>query len=267
MDNPVEVAFTAEGEPFATVDILIGRPSRIDAIIYGIEGGAYPYYEPVLHEFKRTGDLLPAVSQLGWVAPAGLMRYRGEVVRGRLPSTTSSRPSSICGAVQRHPLQREGASFQLRNEDFLVSSDPDFHATDVLEDADGSLLVVDTGGWFRIGCPTSQVAKPEVKGAIYRVRRTGAVPPADPYGRELAWDRLAPAELARLLDDPRFAVRDRAVDLLARQVQQALPALARGASRTATGPSALGAMPSGRWRGAMTPGPRPPCAGRSRTRI
>lgn len=224
MDNPVEVAFTPEGEPFATVDILIGRPSRIDAIIYAIEGGAFPYYEPVLHEFKRTGDLLPAVSQLGWVAPAGLMRYRGGAFGADYRDNLFSAQFNM-RRVQRHPLSREGAAFQLRNEDFLVSINPDFHPTDVLEDADGSLLVVDTGGWFRIGCPTSQVAKPEVKGAIYRVRRTDAVPPADPYGRELAWDRLAPAELARLLHDPRFAVRDRAVDRLARQVPRSLPAL------------------------------------------
>ena len=51
MDDPVEVAFTPEGEPLATVDILIGQPSRMDAIIYAIEGGAKPYFEPVLHEF------------------------------------------------------------------------------------------------------------------------------------------------------------------------------------------------------------------------
>ena len=113
----------------------------------------------------------------------------------------------------------------MRNEDFLVSNNPDFHPTDVLEDADGSLLVVDTGGWFRIGCPTSQIAKPEITGAIYRVRRTDAVPPADPRGRQVAWDRLTPAELCGLLDDPRFAVRDRAVDRLAQQLPQSLPVL------------------------------------------
>ena len=40
----------------------------------------------------------------------------------------------------------------------------------MFEDADGSLLVIDTGGWFRIGCPTSQIAKPDVLGGIYRIR-------------------------------------------------------------------------------------------------
>ena len=58
-----------------------------------------------------------------------------------------------------------------RTRDFLTSRDPDFHPTDVIEDADGSLLVLDTGAWFIHGCPISRVAKPEIKGAIYRIRR------------------------------------------------------------------------------------------------
>jgi putative heme-binding domain-containing protein len=44
----------------------------------------------------------------------------------------------------------------------------------VLPDADGSLLVVDTGGWYKLCCPSSQLAKPDVLGAIYRVRKVGA---------------------------------------------------------------------------------------------
>ena len=92
----------------------------------------------------------------------------------------------------------------------------------MLEDADGSLLVIDTGGWFRIGCPTSQIAKPEIKGAIYRVRRVKARPETDPRGLGLAWERLTPRELAQLLDDPRFVVRDRAIQQLARLGNKAL---------------------------------------------
>jgi putative heme-binding domain-containing protein len=55
-----------------------------------------------------------------------------------------------------------------------VSSDhPDFHPTDVLQAADGRILVIDTGGWYKLCCPTSQLAKPQVPGAIYRLRKTG----------------------------------------------------------------------------------------------
>jgi hypothetical protein len=120
---------------------------------------------------------------------------------------------------------RHGAGFRMQTEDFLVADDPHFHPTDVLEDADGSLLVVDTGGWFRIGCPTSKIAQPEFKGAIYRVRRADAPALADPRGLKLAWDTLAPGQLAAQLDDPRFAVRDRAVHLLGKRGAAALPAL------------------------------------------
>jgi hypothetical protein len=70
----------------------------------------------------------------------------------------------------RHKLERTGGTFTCRNEDFLVSTDRDFHPTDVLQDADGSLLVIDTGGWFRIGCPTSQVSKPDVLGGLSRAK-------------------------------------------------------------------------------------------------
>src|SRR5207244_266477 len=71
-------------------------------------------------------------------------------------------------------LKPNGASYASTDSDFLVSDGVDFHPTDVLADADGSLLVVDTGGWYKLCCPSSQLAKPDVLGAIYRVRKTGA---------------------------------------------------------------------------------------------
>ena len=87
----------------------------------------------------------------------------------------------------RTQIMRDGASFRSTDQDFLTSTDPDFHPTDVLEDADGSLLVIDTGGWFRIGCPSSRIAKPEILGGIYRIRRRGVTPTNDPRGRKLEW--------------------------------------------------------------------------------
>ena len=44
-----------------------------------------------------------------------------------------------------------------KEEDFLKSSSIDFHPADILEDADGSLLLLDTGGWLSWGCPHSQI--------------------------------------------------------------------------------------------------------------
>ena len=75
--------------------------------------------------------------------------------------------------VTRHVLSPDGATYKSKDEDFLVSDNLDFHPTDVVEDADGSLIVVDTGGWYKICCPTSVLQKPDVLGAIYRVKRVG----------------------------------------------------------------------------------------------
>src|SRR5581483_9628838 len=91
--------------------------------------------------------------------------------------------------------------------------------------ADGSLVVIDTGGWYKLCCPTSQIGKPDVLGAIYRVSRVGARAPRDPRGVGLLWDSMGPAELAKLLDDARPAVRKRAVAALAAQGAPALEAL------------------------------------------
>jgi putative heme-binding domain-containing protein len=206
MDNPVEIAFTEEGEPLATCALFLSSPKRVDVIFHAIEGGVFPYHECV-REFKRTGDLLPSVVDVGWVAPSGLMRYRSEAFGKDYRDNFFSAQFNT-HKVQRHVIERDGATFRGRNEEFLVSANPDFHPTDVLEDADGSLIVIDTGGWFRIGCPTSRIDKPQIKGAIYRVRRKDAPKLEDPRGLKLDWSRPA----AALLDDPRFAVRDRALD-------------------------------------------------------
>src|SRR5262249_60865223 len=87
--------------------------------------------------------------------------------------------------------------------------------TDVIEDADGSLLIVDTGGWYKLCCPTSQLVKPDVTGAIYRVKKVGAQKVADPRGEKIDWAKTKPEELAKLLGDPRPVVRWKAVTALA----------------------------------------------------
>ena len=97
----------------------------------------------------------------------------------------------------------------------------------MLEDADGSLVVIDTGGWYKLCCPTSQLHKPDVLGAIYRIRRQGAPRVEDPRGQKLQLDALTAGELSALLDDARPAVRRRAIQLLAKKEEVALPALKR----------------------------------------
>lgn len=225
MDNPVEVDFSPEGEMFGTVNILLSRP-RVDCLMHWMDGGVYPRedQQDCIAEFRRTGGLLPPMTQLGHVAVSGMTRYRSEHFG---PEYRDNIFTTIFNThkVLRSIVERTGATFQTREEDFLVSDDPDFHPTDVLEDADGSLLVIDTGGWFRIGCPTSQIAKPEIHGAIYRIRRTGAPALEDPRGIALNLESRAPKELAALLNDPRPAVREQAIDRLALAGAEAVPVL------------------------------------------
>jgi putative membrane-bound dehydrogenase-like protein len=223
MDNPVMMTFTPEGEPLATSTLLNNYPARYDGIIYCIDGGVYPHHAHLIAEFKRTGDLLAPVANLGHVSPSGILCYRsttlGSEYRGNLFVALYNTHK-----VQRLILDREGASFKVRAEDFLVSDSPYFHPTDVVEDADGSLLVVDTGGWFQVGCLINTL-KPEAKGGIYRIRRKGAAKIEDSRGLTLQWEQLTAPALVRLLADSRFAVRDRAILQLSKRGAHARAAL------------------------------------------
>src|SRR5262249_36490773 len=63
------------------------------------------------------------------------------------------------------------------------------------------------------------------QGAIYRVRRLGAPRDPDPRGKTIDWYRLTPTDLARLLEDSRFAVRGHATERLVAIGDPALRAL------------------------------------------
>jgi putative heme-binding domain-containing protein len=210
-DNPVELAFTEEGDMIGTMDQGPG-----DALLHYVEGGVYPMDHPAVSEFPMTGPMLGSVAQFSAALPValcGLMRYRSSQFGAEYQDSLFTAQFNV-HRVQQHTLVRDGSTFTAVNKDFLTSTDYDVHPTDVLEDADGSLLVVDMGAWFNFGCPTSKIAKPEVLGAIYRIRRTDAAPVKDPWGRSLAMDKLKPEELTRFLDDPRPKVRDAAMDEL-----------------------------------------------------
>lgn len=224
-DNPVEIAFTPEGDTIGTMTFYNPDDERHDALVHFVHGGVYPRKHPCTNEFKRTGDLMPALSRFGAVAPSGLARSAssawGPEYRDNLYSAQFS-----AHKIVRHVLTRQGATYRPMDEDFLVSDDPDFHPTDVLEDADGSLLVIDTGGWFPMGGPPSQADKSAATGAIYRIRRTETTPMADPRGLRIEWASASDNELADYLGDERPTVVEQAVELLAQRGDPAMGALA-----------------------------------------
>ena len=227
MDNPVGVAFTAEGER-----ILCGtffaphEPGHRDGLIHAIYGGVYGKINDVNDSHKKTGDLMPVMTHMGPAAPCAVIRYEsrafGDEYRDNL---------FVCAfnlhKVSRHILEPNGATFKTKDSDFLVSDNPDFHPTDVIEDADGSLIVLNTGGWYKICCPTSQLSKPDVLGAIYRIRRIGARKLDDPRGLKIAWSKLTPAGLADRLSDPRIFAQRQAIAELGKRGDAAVPILER----------------------------------------
>lgn len=228
--NPVEVAFSEEGEMFSTCAIFDNDGGRHDALIHWIRGGLgrQLWGAPLL---KQTRQRLPALSRWGQVAPAGLARYRSAALGPDFQDNYFSCHFNTHKVV-RTKIVRQGATFTSQDSDFLVSDDIDFHPTDVLEDADGSLLIVNTGGWLSLGCPTSKIAKPNILGGIYRVRKNGVAGPQDPRGQKIDWTNASAEQLVALLDDPRPAVRDRALTTLVSRGDAAIPML-----KKATDPS------------------------------
>ncbi|MEX2140722.1 MAG: PVC-type heme-binding CxxCH protein [Pirellulales bacterium] len=235
MDNPVDVVFTPKGERiFSCTFFQHPGGGQRDGLIHAIYGGVYGKDHDVIHEHVWTSpDLLPVLSQLGPAAPCGLALYESKSFGEDYQHNVFTALFNL-RKITRHVLLPDGATYRTRDEDFLVSDNLDFHPTDVFEDADGSLLVIDTGGWYKLCCPTSQLDKPDVLGAIYRIRRDGAAKVADPRGQTLNWSELPPGSLVELLGDARPAVQRRAIETLADLGDKAVSALDHELSQSAS---------------------------------
>ena len=127
-------------------------------LIHAIYGGVYGKENGVLAGHPRTGELMPIAGDVepgsvlaGW---NGMNRSFGAEYRDNL---------FLCQfnlrKVSRHVLKPPGSTYTSDDSDFVWSDFVDFHPTDVVVDADGSLLVVDTGGWYKLCCPTSQLVE------------------------------------------------------------------------------------------------------------
>ena len=195
-DNPVELTFTPAGEMIGTMTYFTNpKNGQRDGLMHFLEGGVYSKWHSSVAEFTRTGDLLGPMTRFARVAPAGLMRYSGLSFGAEFAGNLFSAQFNP-HRVQRHVMRREGATFVTEDSDFLVSTDPDFRPTDVLEAPDGSLIVIDTGGWYIDQCPLSRISRPEHKGGVYRIRQRNAPRVADPLGLLLAEGKRTPAQWA-----------------------------------------------------------------------
>ena len=174
MDNPVEVAITPEGERFFTSTFLQHPGGGLrDGIAHAVYGGVFGKPHKVIDDHIRTGPLMPIMVQLGPAAPSGLICLESNKLV--TPATPNKR--TLVAAlfnlqkVTAHQLQPSGASFTTANQDLVVADRIDFHPTDILEDSDGSLLIVDTGGWYDLCCPTSRIDQKTASGGVYRLSR------------------------------------------------------------------------------------------------
>ena len=128
-----------------------------DALVHLVGGGLYP-----LRTTRAPGtrffvnQALPAIKTYPAVALSGLMRYYGNAFPSEMSNNLFSAQFNTRKIV-RHDSGKEGSTFRSSDNDFLTTEDPDFHPSDVLEDADGSLLVIDTGSWYVHHCPTGRI--------------------------------------------------------------------------------------------------------------
>ena len=177
MDNPVDVAFLPNGERFFTTTFFQHPAAgQRDGLIHAVYGGIYGKDHDVIHDpdHKWTSpNLMPVMTHMGPAAPCGLHCYESDAFGKEFTSNLFACQFNL-RKVSRHILKPKGATYETIDSDFVVSDNTDFHPTDVIEDADGSLLIVDTGGWYKLCCPSSQLVKADVLGAIYRVRTTKA---------------------------------------------------------------------------------------------
>ena len=173
-DNPVKVDFTPDGEIIGVQNLYYSQP-RGDTIVHWLEGGVYQRADQMkaIQGLPRTLEHMPVMYDFGHVAVSGCCFAKTGALFPASPLQLFVTHFNTQRVV-RMELTPNGASYAARESEFLRLHSPDVHFTDVLEDADGSLLVLDTGGWFRIGCPSSLMAKPDIMGTIYRVRKTGS---------------------------------------------------------------------------------------------
>ena len=166
-DNPVEVDFTPDGDIVGVQNLYYTNP-RGDTLVHWLQGGVYERADQfkAIEGLPRTLEHMPVMYNFGHVAVSGSCFWKAAPMGGMQFMVTHFNTRRLV----RMELTPDGATYKATENEFLKLHDPDIHLTDVMENQNGDLLVVNTGGWFRIGCPSSLMAKPDITGAIYRLQ-------------------------------------------------------------------------------------------------
>jgi putative membrane-bound dehydrogenase-like protein len=176
-DNPVEVDFTPQGEIVGVQNLYYNQP-RGDTLVHWLYGGVYARADlpQVIAGLPRTLPTMPVMHNFGHVAVSGACFWKNyPETRGADAPLQFLVTHFNTQRVVRMELSRDGATYRAVENEFLKLTDPDAHFTDVIEAPDGSIIVLDTGGWFRLGCPSSLLAKPDVLGRVLRIRPSAPV--------------------------------------------------------------------------------------------
>lgn len=173
-DNPVEVDFTRSGDIIGVQNLYYSNP-RGDTIVHWLYGGVYERSDQLkaIAHLPRTLETMPVMYNFGHVAVSGCCFWHGYQAGNREPRAEQFMVTHFnTQRLVRMELTPSGSTYKAVENEFLKFHDsPDIHLTDVMEDPrDGSLLLFDTGGWFRIGCPSSLMAKSDLLGAVYRIK-------------------------------------------------------------------------------------------------
>jgi len=170
MDNPAGVAFAPNGEPIVG-NTFLQHPAegKRDGLIHAVRGGVWGKdHEPARARIMTSTNLMPVMTHLGPAAPSGLVAYRATRLGDDFAFDLVCTQFNL-RKVSRHKLVPDGSTYRTIDSDFAVSDDPDFHPTDVVVAPDGSLVIVDTGGWYKLCCPSSQLVKPTAFGGLLRI--------------------------------------------------------------------------------------------------
>ncbi|MBN8421175.1 MAG: c-type cytochrome [Verrucomicrobia bacterium] len=172
-DNPVEVDFTPDGDIIGVQNLYYTQP-RGDTLIHWLYGGVYERSDQLkaIAHLPRTLEHMPVMYNFGHVAVSGCCFWKNSPTLNLKPATLNFLVTHFnTQRLVRMELTPSGSTYKAVENEFLKLHSPDIHLTDVMEDPrDGSLLLIDTGGWFRIGCPSSLMAKSDLLGAVYRIK-------------------------------------------------------------------------------------------------
>ena len=223
IDAPSELDFTDRGEILGVSNGFYGRP-RGDALAHWIYRGAYPRRDQAraLAEHARTGDLLPGIHNFGSTGVSGFLRYRsGQLERNWTDQWFTTHLDEP--RVTRTRMNPNASSFEAAETETVFRLESAVSRfTDLIEDHNGDLLVIDSGTPATADGSARGRALPFSNGTIHRIFREGTAyqPPA-----HLDWDQLNAEDVANLLLAEEHWVRAKAITELAVRGAPAIPEL------------------------------------------